>query len=52
MRAVAFLRDRADARVIEYGLMGATIAIALMNVIENVAMTLNVTFALLQNGGH
>jgi Flp pilus assembly pilin Flp len=46
MRAVKrYLHDR--SRAVEYGLMGATIAIAMTGTIENVAITLKFTLALL-----
>ena len=41
-------RARPDAIAIEYGLIAAGISIAMMNVIENVAIALKVTFTLLQ----
>jgi Flp pilus assembly pilin Flp len=46
MRTVKhYLQDR--SRAVEYGLMGATIAIAMTGTIENVAITLKFTLALL-----
>ena len=41
-----YLYDR--SRAVEYGLMGATIAIAMTGTVENIAMTLKLTLTLLQ----
>ena len=41
-----YLYDR--SRAVEYGLMGATIAIAMTGTVENVAMTLKLTLMVLQ----
>jgi Flp pilus assembly pilin Flp len=40
-----YLQDRSCA--VEYGLMGATIAIAMTGTVENIAMTLKLTLTLL-----
>jgi Flp pilus assembly pilin Flp len=41
-----YLHDR--SRAVEFGLMGATIAIAMTSTVENIAMTVKLTLTLMQ----
>jgi pilus assembly protein Flp/PilA len=45
-----FLRDEAGATAIEYGLIAAGIAVAIITVVKSVGTELNTTFGKVENG--
>jgi pilus assembly protein Flp/PilA len=45
-----FIRDEAGATAIEYGLIAAGIAVAIIVVVQNVGTNLSGTFTTVQNG--
>jgi len=47
-RWIAFLRDESGTAAIEYGLIAASIAVAIMTLVQSLGSKLNTTFTAIQ----